>query len=59
MNQYEQFYQLHQGQSPLLLANAWNVKSAQLIEKAGFDAIATLSGAIANSLGYDYQKKIL
>jgi 2-methylisocitrate lyase-like PEP mutase family enzyme len=58
MNQYEQFYQLHHGERPLLLANAWNVKSAQLIEKAGFGAIATSSGAIANSLGYEDGEKM-
>jgi 2-methylisocitrate lyase-like PEP mutase family enzyme len=58
MNQYEQFYQLHYNERPLLLANAWNVKSAQLIEKAGFDAIATSSGAIANSLGYEDGEKM-
>jgi 2-methylisocitrate lyase-like PEP mutase family enzyme len=58
MNQYEEFYQLHHGQNPLLLANAWNVKSAQLIEKAGFEAIATSSGAIANSLGYEDGEKM-
>ncbi|MEO8412640.1 MAG: isocitrate lyase/phosphoenolpyruvate mutase family protein [Ginsengibacter sp.] len=58
MNYYEQFYQLHQQQSPFVLANAWNVKSAQLIEKAGFKAIGTSSGAIANSWGYDDGEKI-
>ena len=52
MNHYESFYQLHHQQAPLVIANAWNVKSALLIEKAGFDAIATSSGAIADSLGY-------
>ncbi len=52
MNNYEKFYQLHHQQEPLLIANAWNAKSAQLIEKTGFDAIATSSGAIADSLGY-------
>jgi len=58
MNDYEQFYQLHHGQKPFLLANAWNVKSAQLIEQAGFEAIATSSGAIAHSLGYEDGEKI-
>jgi 2-methylisocitrate lyase-like PEP mutase family enzyme len=52
MTPYETFYQLHQQYSPFLLANAWNVKSARLIEAAGFPAIATSSGAIADSLGY-------
>lgn len=58
MNQYKKFYELHQGQKPLLLANAWNAKSAQVIEQAGFDAVATSSGAIAQSLGYDDGEKI-
>jgi 2-methylisocitrate lyase-like PEP mutase family enzyme len=52
MNHYETFYQLHHGKKPLIIANAWNVKSAQAIEQSGFAAIATSSGAIANSLGY-------
>jgi 2-methylisocitrate lyase-like PEP mutase family enzyme len=52
MNHYETFYQLHHQPTPFLLANAWNAKSARLIEAAGFPAIATSSGAIADSLGY-------
>ncbi|TSJ41066.1 isocitrate lyase/phosphoenolpyruvate mutase family protein [Mucilaginibacter corticis] len=52
MTSYETFYQLHQQPGPFLLANAWNAKSAQLIEAAGFPAIATSSGAIADALGY-------
>lgn len=58
MNNYETFYQLHQKKQPLIIANAWNVKSAQLIENNGYDAIATSSGAIANSLGYEDGEKI-
>jgi len=49
---FDQFYQLHHQSKPLLIANAWNVKSALVIENAGYDAIATSSGAIADSLGY-------
>jgi len=49
---FDTFYQLHHQSTPLLLANAWNVKSAQLIEKAGYAAMGTSSGAIADSLGY-------
>jgi 2-methylisocitrate lyase-like PEP mutase family enzyme len=49
---YDRFYRLHHQSTPLLIANAWNVKSALVIENAGFDAIATSSGAIADSLGY-------
>lgn len=52
MSLYETFYQLHQQPTSFLLANAWNAKSAKLIEAAGFPAIATSSGAIADSMGY-------
>ncbi|HKB44326.1 MAG TPA: isocitrate lyase/phosphoenolpyruvate mutase family protein, partial [Chitinophagaceae bacterium] len=58
MNTYETFYQLHQQQKPLIIANAWNVKSAQLIEQSGYQAIATSSGAISNSLGYEDGEKM-
>ena len=52
MTDYEPFYRLHHQPAPLVIANAWNAKSAQIIEAGGFDAIATSSGAIAESLGY-------
>jgi 2-methylisocitrate lyase-like PEP mutase family enzyme len=52
MNHFQTFYDLHHRENPLVIGNAWNSKSAQIIEKAGFDAIATSSGAIADSLGY-------
>jgi len=58
MSNYETFYQLHQQKEPLIIANAWNVKSAQIIEQSGYAAIATSSGAIANSLGYEDGEKI-
>lgn len=52
MNQYQIFHDLHHQDKPLLIANAWNAKSAQIIEKAGYNAMGTSSGAIASSLGY-------
>lgn len=52
MNNYEKFFRLHHRENPLIIANAWNVKSAQIIQNNGYDAIATSSGAIAESLGY-------
>jgi len=52
MDHYQIFYNLHHSPQPLVVGNAWNAKSAQIIEKAGFDAVATSSGAIADSLGY-------
>lgn len=58
MNTYEKFLQLHNRKEPLLIANAWNAKSAQIIEKNGYDAIGTSSGAIADSLGYPDGEKI-
>jgi 2-methylisocitrate lyase-like PEP mutase family enzyme len=58
MNNYEKFLHLHHQENPLIIANAWNVKSAQLIEAHGYAAIATSSGAIADSLGYADGEKI-
>ena len=47
-----QFLQLHDRRKILVLPNAWDVASARIFEDAGFPAIATTSGGIANSLGY-------
>jgi len=47
-----QFLQLHDRRKILILPNAWDVASARIFEDAGFPAIATTSGGIANSLGY-------
>lgn len=58
MNNYEKFFQLHHQDEPFIIANAWNVKSAKLIEDNGYKALATSSGAIANSLGYEDGEKI-
>ena len=58
MNNYENFYQLHHKETPLILANVWNVKGAQIIEQNGFDAIGTSSGAISNSMGYEDGEKM-
>ena len=49
---HEQFVALHQGPSPLLLANAWDAASARLWQEAGATAIATTSAAVAWSRGY-------
>ena len=49
---FEKFYQLHHQPKPFIIPNVWNAKSAQIVEAAGFEAIATSSGAIADSLGY-------
>ncbi len=58
MNNYELFHQLHHQAGPFILANVWNAKSAQVAQAGGFQAIATSSGAIADSLGYPDGEKI-
>jgi 2-methylisocitrate lyase-like PEP mutase family enzyme len=44
---------LHAGPRPLVLPNAWDVASTRLVATAGFPVVATLSGAIAATLGYE------
>jgi 2-methylisocitrate lyase-like PEP mutase family enzyme len=53
MKSFEGFLNLHQQSQPLLVGNIWDVKGAQLLEKAGYQAIATSSAAVANSFGYE------
>jgi len=48
----EKFRKLHHGPRLLLLANAWDVASARILEECGHPAIATSSAAVAYSLGY-------
>lgn len=46
------FHALHSNQGhPLLLANAWDVASARLVESAGAQAVATTSAGVAWALG--------
>lgn len=45
------FLALHRGDSPLLLANAWDGGSASLLASLGFDALATTSSGFAATLG--------
>ena len=47
----ELFRSLHSGPAPLVLANAWDVASARIIEDAGAPAIATTSAGVSWSLG--------
>ena len=42
---------LHRPGEPLLLANAWDVVSAKLVEELGFSALATSSHAVADAFG--------
>lgn len=46
------FRQMHQGPGILVMPNAWDAASARTFEAAGFPAIATTSGGVALSLGY-------
>jgi 2-methylisocitrate lyase-like PEP mutase family enzyme len=43
---------LHHGPRILVLANAWDVISARIVEEIGFPAIATTSAGVAATLGY-------
>jgi len=51
IEQAERFRALHEGPSPLLLANAWDAGSARLLASLGFSALATTSSGFAASLG--------
>src|SRR3954469_9085910 len=44
---------LHRAGDPLLLPNAWDVATARAVVAAGFPVVATTSGGIAGTLGYD------
>jgi 2-methylisocitrate lyase-like PEP mutase family enzyme len=44
---------LHHTGRPLVLANAWDARSARLVVAAGFPVVATSSGALVTSLGYE------
>jgi len=52
MSKIQEFNDLHSSQELLFLGNAWDLLSALMLEKAGFQAIGTTSWGIANSLGY-------
>jgi 2-methylisocitrate lyase-like PEP mutase family enzyme len=49
---FAQFKELHHGNTPLLMPNAWDAASAKLIESTGARAIATSSAAFSWALGY-------
>jgi 2-methylisocitrate lyase-like PEP mutase family enzyme len=49
----EALRRLHTGSRPLVLPNAWDVASARAVVKTGFPVVATSSGAIAATLGYE------
>jgi 2-methylisocitrate lyase-like PEP mutase family enzyme len=47
----QRFLALHQQDSPLLLANAWDEGSAKMLRSEGFAALATTSSGFAATLG--------
>lgn len=51
-SKFEEFKALHQVKELFVLPNAWDAKSAQLLEESGYKAIGTSSAAVAGSLGY-------
>ncbi len=54
----EQFRKLHHGPRMLVLANAWDVVTARILEECGHPAIATSSAAVAFSRGYPDGQRI-
>jgi 2-methylisocitrate lyase-like PEP mutase family enzyme len=44
---------LHRPGDPLLLPNAWDVATARAVVAAGFPVVATTSGGVAPTLGYE------
>lgn len=49
----ELFFDLHYSNELLVLPNIWDVLGAKLLEKSGYEAIATASASIAFANGYD------
>src|SRR5207237_5343694 len=48
---------LHRPGAPLLLPNAWDVATARAVVAAGFPVVATTSGGVAATLGYEDHEK--
>ena len=49
----QRFRSLHVPGDPLILPNGWDAATARAVEAAGFPAIATTSGGVAATLGYE------
>ena len=47
----QRFRALHQDRAAFVIANAWDAGSARVLAGLGFEAIATSSGAMANTMG--------
>src|ERR687895_2135711 len=52
-SQCELLRSLHRPGDPLLLPNAWDVATARAVVAAGFPVVATTSGGVAPTLGYE------
>lgn len=52
VSNFEKFKDLHERRDLLLLPNAWDARSAQLLQEQQFQAVATSSAAVAGGLGY-------
>lgn len=48
----QEFKALHFQEKPLMIGNIWNTQSALVFQKAGFQAVATSSAAVAATMGY-------
>jgi 2-methylisocitrate lyase-like PEP mutase family enzyme len=52
-SQCELLRSLHRPGDPLLLPNAWDVATARAVVAAGYPVVATTSGGVAGTLGYE------
>jgi 2-methylisocitrate lyase-like PEP mutase family enzyme len=52
-NECDLLRSLHRPGAPLLLPNAWDVATARAVVAAGFPVVATSSGGVAATLGYE------
>jgi 2-methylisocitrate lyase-like PEP mutase family enzyme len=55
---FQKFKTLHHADQLFVLPNAWDARSAQILQEQKFPAIATSSAAVANSLGYEDGEKM-
>jgi 2-methylisocitrate lyase-like PEP mutase family enzyme len=53
MNSFEKFKHLHEGLSPFVLGNIWDIHSARMFETANYEAIGVSSAALSNAFGYN------
>jgi hypothetical protein len=48
---------LHVPGKPVVLPNAWDVASTRAVVAAGYPVVATTSGGVTTSLGYEDQER--